>query len=1134
MPAVYADKTRPQTMEPLVINPKTVDNYHDSTSLPITSLSQADNIILDDGLIEKVPGTVKISAGTMSAAAVMGLHRTYSPAGTKMALKLYNGTLYSASAPSSTSKFATTVLANLAANKRTPWIDIRGKAYGVNETDGIIRYDASTGIGVKTGIVGPWARKKIAFFEDDEVWTTTNGGSTTVSACGVFRPDEWTGKSITSLRLNCSAASSRASASCNIPLDLTVFSDGKAVTDNDLISFYTYHTNRTNLSAVRIHFSTGGTNFTNIYKGYVDQELFSEGDYEWTKFNIRRGAFEALSGSPDWSKVSAVRIIAESNTSGPTVVHIDYLHLKASPIVAKEQRRTIFNCETSEQWSGTYQSFEYRYQHEGNRSIKMAHTGGGTAGATLTIDSPGINLSTWADGVTVSSSDELVFYVRTNDIGKITNSNCLVLKIGSDATGSTNYNTKTWADLAELGLVGNNQWIEVRTPKAAISAATGTIDWSAIRYINFTTSSIASGGYILVDDCYFEQTVQVTQIASFDNETWTVTPSDKGELAKDPHGKGWVTEGSYALKLWAKYSRTFQDTYAVYVPTSAINLTEWSNGGSSTTDDEITFSFYVDSPTRVEYVELWFDNNSLATFVDAYKYRVTKDMFPYAGAKRNSGKEIHIKKADFDSIVSAGGGSWATIGAIKILARCNGGKSNPVYFDNIQLRRKVGVTGRYYYKCIFKVGDICSATSEESEYIDVKTSKVLLTQIPTSQDSRVTSREIYRKGGSFPDDWGLIKVIEDNTTTYITDDVNDENITYFMGDEVPQGWINSVLCNNLIYDPYADVMYYWGDPNYKNRVWYSHVGFYHVVDEWGYRDFPDDVQFVQPWFGQNIIFYRNKIQKIVNGDLTTGMLIDVPAETGACSYWAVGKPWKGMIPFVGQNNVYFFDGLRAIAIGDEVKGYFKGRENYLSTVNVGLVRDTLYIACKDKTGTPTYNDVVLRCYLPNKSWTILPDWNVNVWCNWDKQDDQNEMLYGDSVTGDVYKINDTGWKFDTSNIASEFDTGWLSVPDADIAIQRIEFKACGTASSTLTFKGYINNGSSASTQGTITLTTSWQVFRLGPKGIMELLKGNNVKLEFSQSGQNAWFKMKDLLVYYEKLPERVSITTANEVICAAP
>jgi hypothetical protein len=49
---------------------------------------------------------------------------------------------------------------------------------------------------------------------------------------------------------------------------------------------------------------------------------------------------------------------------------------------------------------------------------------------------------------------------------------------------------------------------------------------------------------------------------------------------------------------------------------------------------------------------------------------------------------------------------------------------------------------------------------------------------------------------------------------------------------------------------------------------------------------------------------------------------------------------------------------------------------------------------------------------------------------------------------------------------------------------------------------------------------------------MDLLRGNNIKLEFTQSTQNAWFKKKDIVVYAEKLSERVSITTANEFMCS--
>lgn len=1123
------DKTRSTVLQPIIINPKTVDTYQDAALLPVESLSQADNIILDDGMIEKVPGTVKVSAGNLTSAAVMGLHRTYSPAGTKRALKMYNGTLYSTStndAPNgTTSKFAISVLTNLATNKITPWVDVRGKAYGVNETDGIIRYDASTGVGVKTSIVGPFQRKKIAFFEDDETWTTTNGGSqvTTVS-----RPEEWTGKARQSLRLYCSAGSSTASASCNIPLNLSVFSDGKSVSDNDLISFHTFHGTRNNLSCVKIDFSTRGTNFSHFYRAYIDEEKFTDGDHEWTKFNIRRGAFTKVSGSPDWSKVSAVRITAKSNTIGATTVHFDYMYLKSTPITANGTRKDLFNCENSNAtWTGTYQSYSTKKQHEGLRSIRLARSGGFVS-AACALSTP-VDLSKWADGVSTDTSDELVFHMYFDDITKIADTDPLIVRVGSSPS---DYYTRTFTKLSAAGIDGSKQWIEVRIPKARLSAATNSPDWSAIDYLYFQTSSLTSGYNIYLDDCYFEQKIAVKEILGFEDEVITFTGN--GEIAVDKVGKGKVTEGTKCLALWSPKGSGLGESYGIWdTSSSPIDLTEWDDGGNSTTDDEICFSLYHTNAKHIEYVEIYLDNNSLATFANCYKYRVTRDMFAHAGAKNKVGKEIRIKKADFDKVGNSG--SWSTIGAVKFLSYSKGDKSTSgVYIDNLVLRRRTGVTGRYYYRCVFKIADIYSACSEDSDYIDSTGSKVVLTNVPTSQDSRVTSREIYRMGGSYPNDWGLVKIIEDNTTTVVTDDMDDEEITYFMGDEVPQGWINSVLCNNLTYDPYSDRMYYWGDPTYKNRVWYSHVGFYHVVDEWGYRDFPDDVQFVQPWFGQNIIFYRHSIQKIVDGDLTEGQLINIPANMGACSYWAVGKPWRGMIPYVGYDNVYLFDGLRSQPICDENKGYFKGRESYLSTVNVGLCKDTLYIACKDKTGTPTYNDTVLRCYLPDKSWTILPDWNVNVWCNFDKQDDNNDLYYGSSASGHVYSINSTGWQFGTSNIASSVGTGWLSFPDSDIAIHTIEFKAKGTASSTLTFKGYTNLDATAKTQGTITLTTNWQVYRLGPKGIMDLLRGNNIKLAFTQSGQNAWFKIKDIVVYAEKLSERVSITAANEVVCAAP
>jgi hypothetical protein len=79
------------------------------------------------------------------------------------------------------------------------------------------------------------------------------------------------------------------------------------------------------------------------------------------------------------------------------------------------------------------------------------------------------------------------------------------------------------------------------------------------------------------------------------------------------------------------------------------------------------------------------------------------------------------------------------------------------------MTRKTGLTGRYYYQYTFNIGDISSAPSEISDYVDTKGSSIIVENIKTSQDSRVNKRLLYRKGGTFPDTWMLVKTIDDNT-----------------------------------------------------------------------------------------------------------------------------------------------------------------------------------------------------------------------------------------------------------------------------------------------------------------------------------------------------------------------------------
>jgi hypothetical protein len=383
---------------------------------------------------------------------------------------------------------------------------------------------------------------------------------------------------------------------------------------------------------------------------------------------------------------------------------------------------------------------------------------------------------------------------------------------------------------------------------------------------------------------------------------------------------------------------------------------------------------------------------------------------------------------------------------------------------------------------------------------------------------------VFRLGGIYSETWKYVKTIGNNTTTYMVDDLDDIDLTLSMGDEVPQGNIDLVKGNNLCYDPSTDRLIVWGDPDHKNYVRYSPPAYYYAFGEATYREMSDNVMFVASWYGQKFIWYKQKMQKIM-GDIYDGELVDLPVNVGTCSYWGV-RPIQNVIPFASWDNVYMFDGYNVIEIGNEVKNYFKGRESYLSLVNVGYCKDTVYIACMAPTGIPTYNSVVLRYYIPTKSWSIIPNWNVNVWDNWNQSDDQNELYYGDSVTGNIYSVNYGTYRFGSSAISSGIETGWINIPNSEIAIYSIEFKVKGTAGSILSFLGYKNMSAVAVCSGSITLTSDWLTYTLGPKNIWNILRGDNLKVAFAHATDSAYFKMKDLVINIEAISKRI---TLNEV-----
>jgi len=334
MGKLISDKLNAETLEPVVLNPKTLNNYKENTALNNDELEEAQNIIFDNGIIEKMPGITRINPDWLTVP-VTGLHRAYSRGTEKKLIRIANGIM------KADPNLTNTVLSGLS-NNPTSFVNVRGKAWGINQSDGIIRYDpqiayssGNTG-GQLTNIISPYMRKKISFFESDETWV---GGT---ASYGIYRPDEWSGSAICSRNLSAATSGTQVSYRYTMAvLDLSKFTNGKASTDEDLICFYAFHDSWNNINYLKLEFSSIDTLFTKRFETYVYQNKFAQGDFEWTLFEVKKGAFAPVGATPNWNDIKAIRITAAANANGPVNINMDFLHMKMARPKARALHKSL-------------------------------------------------------------------------------------------------------------------------------------------------------------------------------------------------------------------------------------------------------------------------------------------------------------------------------------------------------------------------------------------------------------------------------------------------------------------------------------------------------------------------------------------------------------------------------------------------------------------------------------------------------------------------------------------------------------------------------------------------------------------------------------------------------------------------
>jgi len=116
---------------------------------------------------------------------------------------------------------------------------------------------------------------------------------------------------------------------------LAVFSDGAVSPISDIIHWWIYFPDKTQIDSMRLLFSdTSG--FTNCFSYPIPMASMSNG---WNEFNIPKSDFGTL-GTPNWASIVLVKVYVEQNTNGATLWLDDIRLISATNTAIEAYRDT--------------------------------------------------------------------------------------------------------------------------------------------------------------------------------------------------------------------------------------------------------------------------------------------------------------------------------------------------------------------------------------------------------------------------------------------------------------------------------------------------------------------------------------------------------------------------------------------------------------------------------------------------------------------------------------------------------------------------------------------------------------------------------------------------------------------------
>jgi hypothetical protein len=960
--------------------------------IPDGMLQTAAHCIFDKGVLEVAPGRTAKYTQLESGASVDGIFRSFDNLGNKDTLVACNGKI-----KYDTGSAWGDLQTGLTASIDYDWVNWKDRTFIINGTDDAYEFYPRTNAIQKAGLEPPRFIKKVAYFETDE---TINTGDSGIAVDTVyFRPTERTGNNRRSLKITAGAGATVSGyVTYSSAQNFSIFPNGGSVSDNDFICISIFHRIRAYVSAISIDFYTSSGNYYRASIDPTELDAVLQRNNQWTDIKIRRSRFEAV-GSPNWASVARFYVNL-TGVTGSAVVNFDNVYIKNAPIIATSYGKVIENFEgATADWTTDFtisNNMDYRYVKQGTKSLKLVRTGASDTAYKVVS----LNLAYHVDGVASPTSDEITCWVYCTNTANLTN---IKLRLYSD-TATPKHFTYTFTPGGTGGLNSSSAgvWSKLLIAKALFTD-TGTADWSAIIRIEIEANTTGACT-LYFDDWKLEEKSAEKAIATMETtESWVWSNEGSFNTNKD-----YKVQGNSSIYIKCPAKKSYNASLVKAVDLSIFGATE-----TSSDDDYICFYMKWNRFKTIQKIEVWFDIND-GDYGDSMFYEITPEelvtRLNMTGQKAskidNLWLYMEVQKSKFTRVGTAAK-TWADVAAVKFIVY-GASKGNPVtvWFDDLHMRRKTGLTGIYQFACAFvNSNNEPSALSEWSDLVELAGSRAVLSLIPVSQDASVIGRLLFRKGGDLGDEARLDEIIWDNTTTtYYTGLEDYETGMLASDDSIPQGTIRFPSITK--FGPaYKNRLTGYGDAAHPEYLYFTNTGFWYAWSELQAWKF--DSKILDAWADDDVLFVNTltgiRRIRVDLAEITADDIEEIGVVKHSMGPWASCSV-EGSRAFVGYDGVYLMSGSQVQGpISDAIEDKFTG-STYSHVYTKAIYRNKhLWLSIKAASGGARS---LLDCYLPEQKWRTS-DYTICCFCIFNGPGDAGE-LYGATTDGYVYRL-DTGY-----------------------------------------------------------------------------------------------------------------------------